>query len=69
MKMSLEKAARALLGKTDDENDAKRREHGYRPKITLPRLKFLEKPMPPWDEPNRPAPTKPKGQRAGSKRR
>ena len=27
---------------------------GEKPKITLPRLKFMERPMPPWDEPRKP---------------
>jgi hypothetical protein len=47
-RISLEAATRALLGKGHDEHDGERREHGARSKITLPRVAFLERPLPSW---------------------
>jgi len=44
----LERATREILDKP------RLRVIGEKPKITLPRLKFMERPMPPWDEPRKP---------------
>jgi hypothetical protein len=66
--ISLEKAAKILLGKTDDDNDAKRRERGYRPKITLPRVNFLERELPSWWNEIPPRPTAAKPKRAGKRK-
>jgi hypothetical protein len=43
--MFFERATREILDKP------RPRVIGEKPKITLPRLKFMERPMPPWDEP------------------
>ena len=43
--MFFERATREILDKP------RLRVIGEKPKITLPRLKFMERPMPPWDEP------------------
>jgi hypothetical protein len=43
-----ERATREILDKP------RLRVIGEKPKITLPRLKFMERPMPPWDEPRKP---------------
>jgi hypothetical protein len=48
----LERAARELLGKKRE------RVIGVKPKITLPRLVFMEKPMPPDIEPVRKPPVR-----------
>jgi len=48
----LERAARELLGKKRE------RMIGVKPKITLPRLAFMEKPMPPDIEPVRKPPVR-----------
>lgn len=58
-KLSLEDAARVVL----KGGDGRPREDGTEkpaPKITLPRLRFLERPMPEWEEP---PPPKKKGMR------
>jgi hypothetical protein len=43
-----ERATREILDKP------RLRVIGEKPKITLPRLKFMERPMPSWDEPRKP---------------
>ena len=43
-----ERATREILDKP------RLRVIGEKPRITLPRLKFMERPMPPWDEPRKP---------------
>jgi hypothetical protein len=60
MTISLEKAARALLGKKREPavEGGERREHGYKPKITLPHVNFLTRPYPDWW--NEPVPPRPK---------
>jgi hypothetical protein len=67
MTISLEKAARALLGRERERGqDGDGREHGRRPAITLPRVRFLERELPSrWNEPIPPAP---KPERAGRRK-
>lgn len=48
-KMSLERAAKLLLrGEDDIEEGADRRTKDEKAKITLPRVNFLERPLPSW---------------------
>jgi hypothetical protein len=48
MKISLEKAAKLLLKREPAGDGNERREHGYKPKITLPTVNFLTRPYPSW---------------------
>jgi hypothetical protein len=57
-RITIEDAARAMLGREhDNDDDETAGRKGVRPsaKITLPRLNFLERPMPAWEEPPKPA--------------
>jgi hypothetical protein len=62
-RLSLEDAARALLGREHDNNEQEASHRGDRPpsKITLPRVAWLEKAGPEWLEPPKPARRKGKG--------
>jgi hypothetical protein len=54
---SIEDVARAVLGRPEPE----REDRGPKPTITLPRIEFLERPLPSWwDEPppRKPIPTR-----------
>jgi hypothetical protein len=56
--IGLEDAARAMLGREhDNDDDETAGRKGVRPpsKITLPRVKWLDKPGPEWVEPPKPA--------------
>jgi hypothetical protein len=63
-RISLEDAARAMLGREKDDEQEKSRS-GIRPvsKITLPRVAWVEKPGPEWTEPPKPAPRRTAGQK------
>jgi hypothetical protein len=50
-RITLEDAARAMLGRENDDEQEKSRSGGGRSKITLPRVAWLEKPGPEWIEP------------------
>jgi hypothetical protein len=54
-RITLEEAARAMLGREDEDEEKPNR--GSRPpsKITLPRVAWLDRPGPQWEEPPRPA--------------
>jgi len=60
--VSWERAARAVLGRERERGqDGDGRQYGHRPTITLPRIAFLEKPLPSsFSDPIPSAPTKPK---------
>jgi hypothetical protein len=64
--VTLEDAARAVFGKNAGDNgDERERERERKPKITLPKLKFLEQPMPP----DIPLPRKPDRSRTPARNR
>jgi hypothetical protein len=54
--ISLEDAARTLLGRERDDNEQETSNRGARPpsKITLPTVKWMEKPGPEWEAPQKP---------------
>ena len=68
MTIPWERAARAVLGRERepaDEGDG--RQYGHKPKITLPRVVFVERELPPWF--NEPIPPAPKHSRKSAGRR
>jgi hypothetical protein len=53
-RITLEKAARAMLGRERDDDEESQRGSRPPPKVTLAKLSFMERPMPSWQEPPRP---------------
>jgi hypothetical protein len=56
-KITFEDASRAVRNRQRQDDEEGPGQKGARPpaKITLPRLNFLERPMPAWEEPPKPA--------------
>jgi hypothetical protein len=63
-RVTIEEATRALLGRDDEDDEDNPKRDGRPPRrITLPRVKWLDKPGPEWVEPPKPAPRRTGGRK------